>query len=240
MKMERFLTKYKQILSIVGLTNNHFFLTFRQEYREQPVSSSNVDTDGLSAGAYPQHRLSGLEMTDQMKRSQSDAVARDDVQSPVLLQHYRSSSNGSNVFAHQATHSRNSSVDKRYRHYFYFFNLILFWTNVFKFCLLLKYLLRNLVNFYLGLMIMWLLSKVEYSARLTCWSSDVFSWNQLRPLNFDFIAISKFLTTTFSVQFSGAPWYTQENLLVRPMETQPVRILTWPTCKALSSLEVTR
>jgi len=81
-----------------------------QEYREQPVSSSgNVDSAGMSAGAYPQHRLSGLEVTDQMKRSQSDAVARDDATSPVLLQHYRTTSNGSNVFAH----SRNSSIDKR-------------------------------------------------------------------------------------------------------------------------------
>lgn len=109
---------YRQDNSILKITASMMLTSgdplFKpQEYREQPVSSSNVDTDGLSAGAYPQHRLSGLEMTDQMKRSQSDAVARDDVQSPVLLQHYRSSSNGSNVFAHQATHSRNSSVDKR-------------------------------------------------------------------------------------------------------------------------------
>ena len=82
----------------------------RQEYREQHLSST-VESEGLSAGAYPQHRLSGLEMTDQMKRSQSDAVAREDIHSPIL-QHYRTASNGSNkVFA---THSRNSSIDKRY------------------------------------------------------------------------------------------------------------------------------
>ncbi|XP_066916687.1 early estrogen-induced gene 1 protein-like [Clytia hemisphaerica] len=79
-----------------------------QEYREQHASST-LEPESVSAGAYPQHRLSGLEMTDQMKRSQSDAVAREDVHSPVL-QHYRTASNGSNVFA---THSRNSSIDKR-------------------------------------------------------------------------------------------------------------------------------
>lgn len=80
-----------------------------QEYREQ-ILSSTVDSEGLSAGAFPQNRLSGLEMTDQMKRSQSDAVAREDIHSPIL-QHYRTASNGSNkVFS---THSRNSSIDKR-------------------------------------------------------------------------------------------------------------------------------
>lgn len=62
----------------------------------------------MSAGAYSVRN--SLELTDQMKRSASDAVARDDSQSPIL-QHYRKASSGSNkIFA---THSRNSSIEIR-------------------------------------------------------------------------------------------------------------------------------
>lgn len=94
------------------VVNNQFLSNLRQVSRNDQLLSGPVisGSDSMSsAGAACTVRHS-LEITDQMKRLESDAVARDDLQSPVL-QHYRKASNGSNkIFA---THSRNSSLDKR-------------------------------------------------------------------------------------------------------------------------------
>lgn len=76
------------------------------------VESSQIPTDSQgSAGTYPTARSSIIIESEELKRSQSDCITKPGSSSPSF-QHSRSSSSGSTKL--HATHSRNSSVDKRF------------------------------------------------------------------------------------------------------------------------------